>query len=91
VAIATYGVDNAGLSWDGVALATGKNYPDALAGGVLQGQNGSVMVLTETNTLSPDTAAALTANAGSISSVVYLGGLGAISQTVRDQVEAILD
>jgi Flp pilus assembly protein TadD len=40
VAIASYGVNSAGHVWDRVGIATGEDYPDALAGGVLQGKVG---------------------------------------------------
>mgnify|MGYP001034767268 CR=1 FL=1 len=33
--VAEYGVGIAGLGWNRVGIATGENYPDALAGGVL--------------------------------------------------------
>jgi photosystem II stability/assembly factor-like uncharacterized protein/putative cell wall-binding protein len=45
IAIAKFGVGS-GLHWDGVAIATGTNFPDALAGGVMQGKLGSVVLLT---------------------------------------------
>jgi len=91
VAVASYGCDSCGLHWDGVALATGTNFPDALSGGVLQGVSGSVMLLTPSTSLDPNVAAKLTAEAGCIREVRYLGGLGAISQAVRNAVAVILD
>ena len=86
VEIATHGVGSAGLHWDGVAIATGEIFPDALTGGVLQGRTGSVMLLTPGSELSPDTETALRANKDAIAEVKFLGGTGAVSQTVRDQV-----
>jgi putative cell wall-binding protein len=59
VAIASWGVSDAGLGWDRVGIATGQDYPDALAGGVLQGKVGSVMLLTLPTTLHASTATAL--------------------------------
>jgi putative cell wall-binding protein len=44
--MAQYGVDEVGLAWDGVALATGRDFPDALTGGVMQGLMGSTLLLT---------------------------------------------
>jgi putative cell wall-binding protein len=90
IAVATHGVDEAGLAWDMLALATGENFPDALAGGVLQGQSGSVMLLTLSSSLTPSTAATLTQQKDLIGTVRFLGGTGAVSQTVRDQVGQIL-
>ncbi len=90
VAIATHGVAN-GLGWDRLAIATGMNFPDALAGGVLQGRDGSVMLLTPSNSLDMSVAAVLEANKAQINEVRYLGGLNAINQSVRDDVMAILE
>lgn len=83
VAIASWGVGRAGLGWDRVGIATGENYPDALAGGVLQGKMGSVMVLTLPTTLHSATASALTANAAAIDHITFFGGTGAVSDAVR--------
>jgi|GEM_PF-1820053 len=90
VAVATYGVNSAGLSWDRAGIATGENFPDALAGGVTQGQAGSVMLLSHTQILSPETRAALVAHKAEIDSVSFYGGPGAVSQAVRDAVAAAL-
>ncbi|MDA3937162.1 MAG: cell wall-binding repeat-containing protein, partial [Actinomycetota bacterium] len=80
------GVEDAGLAWNGLALSTGQNFPDALAGGVLAGRNGSVMLLTASTALPADVSAKLTAERDWIEDVYYLGGTGAISQDVRDAV-----
>ncbi len=90
VVIATYAVDEAGHMWDGVGIATGENFPDALAGGVLQGKVGSVMLLTSSTDLSAATRAALVANADEIDTVRFYGGIGAISQLVRDAVAGVV-
>jgi putative cell wall-binding protein len=89
-AVATYGTDEAGLSYAYTALATGENFPDALAGGVLQGRDRGVMLLTHTGVLTQSTANVLTGEAESIAHLRYLGGPGAVSQAVRNSVEAIL-
>lgn len=85
-AVAVFGVREGGLSWRRVAIATGTNFPDALAGGVLQGRHGSVLLLTPSNTLHFSTRNALDANRWSIHEVRFLGGVAAISRTVRTQV-----
>jgi putative cell wall-binding protein len=90
VEVATYGVDTAGLAWNGLALSTGQNFPDALAGGVLAGKNGSVMLLTKSTSLPGSVSDKLTAERDWIADVYYLGGEGAISQDVRDAVVMIL-
>jgi putative cell wall-binding protein len=86
VAIASWGVSDAGLGWDRVGIATGQDYPDALAGGVLQGKVGSVMLLTLPTTLHASTATALSANADAIDTVTFFGGTGAVSTAVRTAV-----
>ncbi|MHB1137024.1 MAG: Ig-like domain-containing protein [Coriobacteriia bacterium] len=88
--IATYAVDEAGHVWDGVGLATGEDFPDALAGGVVQGKAGSVMLLTSSTELSVATRAALLANSAEIDTVRFYGGTSAISQLVRDAVSGVV-
>jgi hypothetical protein len=88
--VAAYGVAS-GLEWDRLALATGEQFPDALAGGVLQGRDGSVMLLTRSTLLAPVVADVLEDNKSDIHEVRYLGGLAAVSQDVRDAVMAILE
>jgi putative cell wall-binding protein len=90
VKVATYGVNEAGLMWDGVAIATGSGFPDALAGGALGARRGSVMLLTDGNVLSSPVAGALAANKSKIGTVYYLGGTGAVSTAVRDKVTQTL-
>ncbi len=84
--VAAHGVDHGGLIWNRVAIATGQNFPDALAGGVLQGKVGSVMLLTRPTALDPYTRAALVANKAGITTVTFFGGTGALPQAVRDAV-----
>jgi putative cell wall-binding protein len=91
VEVASLGVVRAGLSWDGLALATGLDYPDALAGGVLQGKAGSPMLLTAKNTLPFAVTDILEQNRTWISRVVFLGGSNAVSASVRDEVLAIVE
>jgi putative cell wall-binding protein len=91
VAIANWGVSDAGLGWDRVGIATGQDYPDALAGGVLQGKVGSVMLLTLPTTLHASTATALETNAGAIHTVTFFGGTGAVSIAVRTAVLNLVD
>jgi len=88
--VADYGVTHAGLYWNGVAIATGQNFPDALAGGVLQGRDGSVMLLTPSASLDPFVTAKLEAKKSQIEEVKYLGGLNAVSLTVRSAVQQII-
>lgn len=90
-AVATFGVDELGMMWDGVGIATGENFPDALAGGVLQGYNWSVMLLTQTDELHAATEKVLEVNADEINTVTYFGGTNAVSEWVRDWIDAIIN
>jgi putative cell wall-binding protein len=89
-AIAQFGCDERDMAWDRVALATGTNFPDALAGGVLQGMDGSVMLLTAGTSLSTPVAAKLAANRARIWEIRYLGSTAAVSDDVRFAAKAIL-
>ncbi|PKQ19886.1 MAG: laccase [Actinobacteria bacterium HGW-Actinobacteria-6] len=91
VKIAEYGVANAGLKWDGVAIATGQNFPDGLAAGAAQGYNRSVLLLTPTNWLAPATQAALLAHKNDIVKVRFIGSDAAVSAVVRTAVAAQLN
>lgn len=90
VQIAEYGCRFTDLSWGGVALATGENFPDALAGGVLQGRSGGVLLLTPKTYLHSATRACLELHVNSITSLKYLGGTGAISTDVRTAISRVL-
>ena len=84
--VAAYGVANAGLSWDGLAIATGQNFPDGLAAGAAQGYARSVLLLTPSTSLAAAPAAALTAHKNSIVTVKFIGGSAALSPSVRTAV-----
>ncbi|MBN2839882.1 MAG: cell wall-binding repeat-containing protein [Coriobacteriia bacterium] len=90
VNVASYGVSTAGLSWNRVGVATGQDFPDALAGGVLQGVSGSVMVLTPSTSLDANVRTVLVANKAAIAEVRYLGGTGVVTTAVRTDVEQAL-
>lgn len=91
VIVARYGAGPAGLSWSQVAIATGRDFPDALAGGALQGKSSSVMLLVPSTTPLPaDVTAVLRESRSSVTEVRFFGGTGAIPQTVRTSVLAAL-
>lgn len=83
--VAAYGV-SLGMQWDGVGIATGADYADGLSGGVMLGAKNSVMLLTPSTALSSYTATALSTNKANIFSVYFIGGTGAVSDTVRTAV-----
>jgi putative cell wall-binding protein len=88
--VARFGVDNAGLQWDTVAIATGENFPDALTGGALQARTYSVLLLTRGESLPPDVTNALTEKRDHIARVRYLGGSDVVSPSVRGHVAGVL-
>lgn len=89
--VAGYGMDYHGLTYDKLAIATGQNFPDALAGGVLQGKSNSVMMLTPTASLYQGVADTLSSHKASIHEVRFLGGSPAVSEDVRVEVLEALD
>ncbi len=89
-AVADYGYTRHHMHYNRVAIATGQDYPDALAGGPYQGLDRAVMLLTPGATLDISAAAALSAHRNEIVEVHYLGGTGAVSTNVRNQIKAIL-
>lgn len=89
-AIAQWAVTNAGLGWNNLAVATGENFPDALAGGVLQAVDNSVLLLTMSKGLSKDARACIADNRAEITTVKYLGGQSALSAGVRTAVAGAL-
>ncbi len=85
-AVAQFGVNNLGLRWDGVAIATGANFPDALAGGTAQGLAGSVVMLTDSGSLAAEPRTKLVTNAADIAKVRFLGGNSAVAPAVRQEI-----
>lgn len=86
--IARFGVEE-GLSWDGVGVATGQNFPDALSGGAMLGAYGTVMLLTPTSELHTTVSEALWENWTVIENLHIIGGEGAIDDSVVSELKAI--
>ena len=78
--VAQFGVAE-GMSWNGVGLATGQNFPDALAGGAMLGAFDSVMLLTTPDALRPEAYVRLSANKAKIDTLYVVGGLSAVNAT----------
>lgn len=90
VKVAQFATAHLGLDWNRVGITTGQDFPDALAGGVVQGKAGSVMLLTKPGHLEEMPAAVLHANATDIWAVTYFGGPAAITPAVREAVDVLL-
>lgn len=82
--VATWAATSQGLSWDSLAFATGAAPYDALAGSVLQGGSGSVLLLIDGSNTATLNAAAL--HKGSIGHVRFLGGTAALPQNLRNTI-----
>ncbi|MDI6900673.1 MAG: cell wall-binding repeat-containing protein [Anaerosomatales bacterium] len=78
------------VHWNGLAIASGENFPDALSGSVLQGLQGSVVLITDPRRLSGDTERALIAHRWQIDDYAFLGGTTAVSAAVRARVADVL-
>lgn len=77
-----------GFTLDRVVMATGEEFADALAGGPYASVMGAPMVLTQTATLTPATAAFLAENCQEVDALSILGGTAAITQSVEDAAAA---
>lgn len=88
--LANVGFDGMGMLWSKPALAVGTNFPDALAGGVLQGSDYGLILLTPKDSLDPHAAAALAANKDSIYELRFLGSTAALGTTPRNAAQALL-
>jgi len=87
--VAEHGV-SAGMHWDGVGIATGAAFPDALSGGAMLGSFDSVLLLTPAASLAPAAEQRLSSHEAQIGTVHFIGGTGAVSQSVRDRVAQVL-
>lgn len=76
--VAQFGVSE-GMNWNGVGIATGWNFPDALAGGAMLGALDSVMLLTTPDALHPEAYARLSSNNAKIDTLHVVGGVSAVS------------
>ena len=87
--IADYAIQQGILSAEGMAVATGSNYPDALAGSALCGKKASVLVLVNDSNM--QYASNIVEKVASTMSQGYvLGGTGAVSEDVKATLEGLL-
>jgi len=88
--VAEMGVLTLDLDWDGVGVATGMDFPDALGAGPVLARAGTALLLTRSNVLPPITGFALDYYKSEVDSVHFFGSTAAVSALVRDQVKSIL-
>lgn len=84
--IAEYGLANCGLAMTGPAIATGENFPDALAGGIMAAKQGTVLLLTPPRWLDSDVSDLLFANAATVGQPRVLGGESSLLPIVREAI-----
>ena len=78
------------LGYGGLAIATGQDFPDALAGGVMAARMGTFLGLTHTSYLHPDLAQMLLDHAGEVGSPHILGSETVILPIVRESIALAL-
>ncbi|MDO4791387.1 MAG: cell wall-binding repeat-containing protein [Buchananella hordeovulneris] len=71
-----------------VYLASGQNFPDALAGGAAAASNNAVLLLTEANRLPVETKKKI--QEGNFKQANVLGGTSTVSKNVFDEVKSLL-
>ncbi len=90
ITFATWAQDE-GMSFNDAGIATGKNFPDALAGGALCGSRGSVVLLADADSISGiQMINLLAAHKDEISRVYYLGGTNSVTPALATLIEAVL-
>lgn len=84
--IAKWAMSN-GLSLARPSVATGQNYPDALAGAALAGSKGSVLLLADKT--SDPTVALLSSRKSSVASGYFFGGTSAVTPALASHIEKV--
>ena len=79
-----------GMTWKNVAVTSDASFADALAGGVMQAQTGSLVLLNPSRGLDASVAAAIKAHKAGIGVARTLGGDAAIDYEVRHSIYDIL-
>jgi putative cell wall-binding protein/streptogramin lyase len=90
IEIARYGTGELGMAWTRPALATGLDFPDALAGGVGQGHARSVLLLAQGDDLHPGVQSLLVDHKPEVYEVRYLGGTAVVAAGIRSDAGSIL-
>lgn len=90
LALAAHAESGCCLTYEGAAIATGSGFADALAGGVMAGRLGTVMLLTPGDRLHPRVADLLSRQKSVFRTVRCLGGTATITPIVRESVALML-
>lgn len=89
--IANKAVDHFGIVPQALGIATGDNFPDALAGGAAIAHRGGLLLLTPTASLHAKTSGLILKHKATIASVEIYGGTSAVIADVSTAIEALLD
>ena len=74
-----------------VGVATGSNFPDALAGGAFMGYEGGPVLLTGPNTMQSADGLYIGQNTATLNEALLFGGTSSLSATVANQVSLALN
>ena len=88
-AVASWAAEQGILSWDNVAFTSSSGPYDALAGSVLQGKTGSVLLLV--GDAHSSTIATAASHKGSISSVRFFGGENVMPDSIKRYISYSMD
>ncbi|MCL2504083.1 MAG: cell wall-binding repeat-containing protein [Coriobacteriia bacterium] len=89
--IAEYALENSLATKDFIGVATGQDFPDALAGGVATGKHGGILVLTAASALSSGWTACLSrAYAHVRPDIQVYGGRNVLSDSVMSRLDDLL-
>ncbi len=89
--IAEAGIDYGWVSANYVGIATGLNFPDALAGGPAAGNRGGVLLLCKTASLPAAPTTFLTAHKDEVTRADIFGGSDVVGPAVQQAIEDALD
>lgn len=82
VLVAKWAVGEAGLGWDNVAVTTGRDFPDALTGGVMASRLGSVITITPGSALNAGVRDTIAPRAAVIRRIEVVGGPVSVADSV---------
>ena len=89
--LAEYLVTHEGFGWSTTTIASGQSLVDALSGGPLAGRARGPMLFVKTKSAPNTVTGLLSLNKSAVDDCYILGGEGAVSDEVQDQIEAALD
>lgn len=82
---------NLGMSFAEIHLATGMDFPDALAAAAAAGKNGSPVILTKKDIIPTETSNFLSANKNEINRVYLYGGYSAVSYSQQNSIRNLIN